>query len=396
MAWRIEKHVVRGLIQNIVPGRVVGTVWLEGMDQPLELNLKGNGYRDIAGARLEFRNPNPIKGDYSGLDIFQEGTVGDMTASKKVKTLVDPDNYIYKGETPPAFTWANCLYLEWFSESNGRVLIETVDFKWKVSLPKWSLSAEAELEQQEANRQAMFKFMDELASVLDPDDDEEDELSDEEEMDEFQWEAYLQKSDARSDMLMELLEKYQGDPRCQEIISEAMGWDIESIEISDAYFEGWDALDRDPDTDPAAVGTEEATEEDDDSDDDSDYFPNHPLITSMMDITSRLFYEAESRNLLNDDNSNPWNQLVWHGQMSVSKLIAALEPVAEGLDAEPGFVVATLKRALHLIHLTIATLEACRSHGRKHRKWTLGVRGDLFRLRESVLDLMQHYRLKGE
>ncbi len=392
MAWRIEKHVVRGLIQNIVPGRVVGTVWLEGMDQPLELNLKGDGYRDIAGTRLEFRNPNPVKGDYSGLDIFQEGTVGDMTASKKVKTLVDPDDFEFKSGTPPAFTWANCLYLEWFSESNGRVLIETVDFKWKVSLPKWSLSAEAELEQQEANRQAMFKFMDELASVLDPDDDEEEDISEDEEMDEFQWEAYLQKSDARSDMLMELLEKYQGDPRCQEIISEAMGWDIESIEISDAYFEGWDALDRDPDTDPDGAEDPAASDEDDDS----DYFPNHPLITSMMDITSRLFYEAESRNLLNDDNSNPWNQLVWHGQMSVSKLIAALEPVAEGLDAEPGFVVATLKRALHLIHLTIATLEACRSHGRKHRKWTLEVRGDLFLLRESVLDLMHHYRLKGE
>ena len=142
MAWRIDKHVVRGLIQNIVPGRVVGAIWLKGLNQPIELNLKGNCYRDIAGARLEFKNPKAIEGDYSGLDIFQDGTVGDMTASKKVKILLDaeaaPD-----GESEvalPDFTWANCLYLEWFSESNGRVLIESVDFSWKISLPKWSLS----------------------------------------------------------------------------------------------------------------------------------------------------------------------------------------------------------------------------------------------------------------
>ena len=67
-----------------------------------------------------------------------------------------------------------------------------------------------------------------------------------------------------------------------------------------------------------------------DEDDDNDYFPNHPLISTMMDITSRLFYEAESRNLLNEDSANPWNQLVWHSQMTVSKLIAALEPVSAG------------------------------------------------------------------
>lgn len=297
-----------------------------------------------------------------------------MTASKKVKTLPDyeePDKD--DAEETPAFILANCLYLEWFSESNGRVLIESVDFEWKVSLPKWTLSEDAERDQQAANRQAMFKFMEELSRVLDPEEQKEEPT--EEEMDEFQWEAYLQKSDARSDMLLELFEKYEDDPDCENIIAKAMGWDVESMEVTEEFFDEWDMDDA-----SEASGAE------------SDYIPNHPLITSMMDITSRLYYDAETRKLLSDDSSNPWNQLIWHAQMTVSKLIAALEEVSEGVPAEPGFIVATLKRALHLLHLTIATLEAAISLNPQEHKWTQEIRKDLFTLRESIIDLMQGYR----
>lgn len=378
MAWRIDKHVVRGLIQNIVPGRVVGTVWLKGLNQPLELNLKGNCYRDLAGARLEFRNPNPSEGDYTGLDVFQDGTVGDMTASKKVKVLLDPEALRGEGPQPPAFTWANCLYLEWFSESNGRVLVESVDFSWKVSLPKWTLSEDGERQQLEANKQAMFKFMEELSQALDP--AEEREPPDEAEMDEFQWEAYLQKTDARSDMLLELFEKYENDPDCEQIIADAMGWEIESMEVTEEFFDEWD------EDDEAA---------DDPDDPSSEYIPNHPLVGRMMEITSRLYYEIEARDLISDESANPWNQLVWHAQMTVSKLIAALEQVSEGIETEPGFVVATLKRALHLLHLTIATMEACVTIETERHKWVYDIRHDLFALREEVIDLMQTFRRNG-
>lgn len=376
MAWRIEKNVVRGLIQNIVPGRVVGAIWLKGLNRPLELNLKGNAYRDVAGARLEFANPDPVEGDYAGLELFQDGVVGDMTASKKVKELLDPDWRMGEDGAPPQFVWSNCLYLEWFSEANGRVLIETTRFTWKTSLPKWSLSDHEEKAQQEANRQAMFNFMEELARAIDT---EEPEPPDDGEMNEFQWEAFLQKSDARSDMLLELFEKYEGEPNCEEIIAEAMGWDVDAVEgVTEELFDDW----------------EEDEEETDLPSDDADdaYLPSHPLIAEMLEITSRLFYEAESRGLLTREQSNPWNQLIWHAQMAVGKLIAALEEVAEGIPSEPGFVVATLKRALHLVHLTIATLEACASVEKTHRKWTAEIRRDLFAMRESVLDLMQTIR----
>src|SRR5690606_8331901 len=230
-------------------------------------NLKGNAYRDVAGARLEFANPDPVEGDYAGLELFQDGVVGDITASKKVKELVDPDWRMGEERSPPKFVWSNCLYLEWFSEAKGRVLIETTGFTWKTSLPKWRLSDQEEKAQQEANRQAMFNFMDELARAIDT---EEPEPIDEAEMNEFQWEAFLQKSDARSDMLLELFEKYGGEPNCEEINAEAMGWDVDSVEIaSEELFDDWD---EDEEPGPDALGDDAEDDDDDDA-----YLPSHPL-----------------------------------------------------------------------------------------------------------------------
>lgn len=380
MAWRIEQYVVKGEIHNHTPGKVTGFVWLKGLNCPIELNLKGNCYRDLAGTRLSFRNPNPIEGDYAGLILQQDGVVGDITASKKVKLLKSPDSleddFVHK--RPIEYTIGNCLYLEWFSQSNGRVLIETADYKWRVGLPLWTLSESDERAQRELNQQAMFDFMGQLADAIE---DEAFDIVDEDEMDEFQWEAYLQKNDARSDMLLELFDKYEDNPDCENLIAEAMGWRIETVE------EAIDEVEDDWFDDESA----EADEQEDD-----DYLPNHPLITQMMDIASRIYSEGESRKLFSREENNPWNQLLWHAQMTVSKLIGALEEVAEGVSPEPGFVVATLKRSLHILHLTIATLEATTAFSKASKAWAQEIRGDLFILRESILELMQTYRQKSE
>lgn len=373
MAWRVDRYVIKGEIQNVTPGKVTGLIWLKGLNKPLELKLAGNCYRDLAGARLVFENPHPEEGDYTGMDIFQHGLVGDITASKKVKILVDPD-VPTDTFTPSGLPYVigNCIYIEWFSETNGRVLIETTDFKWSITLPNWHLSESEESEQRLKNQQAMFEFMEKLVHVIEPDDDVD---SDSSEMDEFQWEAFLQKSDARSDMLMELFEKYGDDPKCELLIADAMGWEIESIEYADEIDPNWNE------------NPEKFDDKEDDDIDDS--FPNHPLISTMMDISSRIFFETESRKLLNDESSNPWNQLLWHSQLSVSKLVSALE---DDTEPEPGFVVATLKRALHLIHLAIATLEAASRLQDKKETWQTEIRKELFTLRESIFDLMQIYR----
>jgi hypothetical protein len=46
---------------------------------------------------------------------------------------------------PFPWHWGNALYLEWFSQSNGRVVIETASYVLKiVGEPHWEMSPEEE------------------------------------------------------------------------------------------------------------------------------------------------------------------------------------------------------------------------------------------------------------
>ena len=44
-------------------------------------------------------------------------------------------------EKPPEHM-ANSLYLEWFSEKNGRVVIESQDYELTISAPEWRMTPE--------------------------------------------------------------------------------------------------------------------------------------------------------------------------------------------------------------------------------------------------------------
>jgi hypothetical protein len=48
MAFRIRDSVVRGEIDNRIKGIISGKIWVEGRDQPVILNLKGNAHPDLA------------------------------------------------------------------------------------------------------------------------------------------------------------------------------------------------------------------------------------------------------------------------------------------------------------------------------------------------------------
>ena len=134
MAFRIHDSVVRGEIDNRVKGIVRGNIWVEGRLDPVVLELTGNAHPDLAGCLLTFTNPQK-RVPHPGLDSLhpmQRGTIGDLTASRKVRVFEVPVaeacRMCQRGEKPPEHM-ANCLYLEWFSEANGRVVIESADFE---------------------------------------------------------------------------------------------------------------------------------------------------------------------------------------------------------------------------------------------------------------------------
>jgi hypothetical protein len=169
MAWRIDKAVIRGELDNRVRGCVTGRIWFVGKTEPMLLELAGNGWRDLAGRRLEFTNPEPRPMDLDDLAWHQKGMVGDITASRRVKVPDIPPEQIgdyYTAKKPFPWHWGNSLYLEWFSERNGRVVIETVAFDLKVAgEPAWEMSEDEETDQRKANSAALTDFMDRLAGA---------------------------------------------------------------------------------------------------------------------------------------------------------------------------------------------------------------------------------------
>ena len=169
MAWRIEETVIRGELDNRVQGRVTGRIWFTGRPEPVELDLTGNCWRDLAGRRLEFTNPEPKPGGPEKLAAVQQGRVGDITASRKVKVPDIPLDQIgeyYAAKQPFPWHWGNTLYLEWFSERNGRVVIETASFALKiVGEAAWEMTGPEEEVQRQANGAAMTGFMDQLTGA---------------------------------------------------------------------------------------------------------------------------------------------------------------------------------------------------------------------------------------
>ena len=226
MAWRIDEAVTRGEIDNTVEGRTTGRIWLAGRDEPLVLVLDGDCWRDLAGTRLRFENPSPVAvPDSAALDLDQSGIVGDMTASRKNKFPTvgeDEFNRLYQSQSEIPHEWRNTLYLEWFSEINGRVVIESSTYSMEISPHEWEMDADAEEAQKLANLNAMRDFMTQVIQRRDP---ARTEAENDGELDEFAWEERLKESDRLTDAYQEVLEKYMEDSDSEQKEAFVMGWD---------------------------------------------------------------------------------------------------------------------------------------------------------------------------
>lgn len=165
--------VIRGKIDNTVRGSVTGTLWLLGREQPMTLDLVGDAWPDLAGCKLTFENPNPVpQPQYDeGLAMIQTGSVGDITASQKLKKLLVPEEVWMKALEERRFhevpcMLSNSLYLEWFSDRNGRVVIQTTDYVLTTSERQWEADADEQSAQQAINEENMRAFMEDAARAL--------------------------------------------------------------------------------------------------------------------------------------------------------------------------------------------------------------------------------------
>ncbi len=414
MAWRLGECVARGEIDNRVRGRVEGRVWLAGIERPLVLRLEGNCLRDIAGTLLTFENPAPRPGEVGGeLHAEQEGVVGDMTASRKIRVFAAPvatvEAQLKLGVQPPS-RLANAIYLEWYSQRNGRVVIESADFAVTISEPVWTMTETEEQGQREANANAIGVWLERLTQAASAaarreeidadkrrrgDDSEADEA-----MDEFAWERFFQDADARTDKLMQLEERYAGlaPEERERAIAREMGW-IQIEEFLEAEAKGelpqadadgdgkWfddDGFEDEPQPDPATEGVDWVL--------DTGGRPVHPLAKKAHDIHVQMHLDCQAAGLLGEDAKRPLRDLLFCSHMLSTKLAGALNSLWMERPPEPAFVVAYLKRALPFFNEGMGHWQTVFEAETVDRERLLKHRDDLCAVREEILRLMNHYR----
>lgn len=407
MAWRISENVIRGEIDCRTKGVVTGTIWLRGHGEPLRLSLVGNPLGDLAGCLMTFTNPKPLANEavnLSKLATMQTGTVGDLTASKKISTFDLPLKKIIELATagkPIPTRQANALYLEWFSQGNGRVLIEGADFEVTMSVPPlWRLSPAEESAQIDANIDAFRDFLEgNDLSWTGP--DEDDDVSGPDGMfDEFAWEKMLRESDQKSDKLGEVMQKYEGHPDSERLIARAMNWTWVEDEL-DAEERGlYQVLDDDDDleAEEAEADFEELkpnplTEGKDWVRDERGEI-QHPLSLRSFKLGMRMWRYADEFNLLLNEKDRTVNDMVSNAQLCAAKLAGSLNDLAYDFDPEPGLVVASLKRAINHLHLSLRASEMVKKGDKIPTEQVEQWRRELFEIREDILRLMHEHRQK--
>lgn len=379
MAWRIDEQVVRGEIDNRTRGKVTGRIWIVNREQPVVLELEGNPWRDLAGHVLRFVNPTPVPGLGEDLMTEQRGVVGDITASRKVKVpevSMEELMECYSKKQPFPWHWGNSLYLEWFSERNGRVVIESSAFTLELEgEAAWTMSEEDEVAQRKANGEAMTGFMDRMLMVVnDAEDDEPHSTA----------EAAADAEAARMDQLLdrvqarieregggdfdfdviyqeerERLRRERGEieppPPTPEQLAERQAWidEMNSIceeAVKDAEAEAW------------------KDEEDE----------RHPLVERCLEFSSRLHDEICEWLPEDAPREHPLAEIAEGVQFAAVKLGGALhdeEWPPAALFA--GNVLVRLKKARDYLRDSLAAMDSADQEGLAEAPWRAVVRSEV-------------------
>jgi len=393
MAFRIHDSVARGEIDNRVKGVVRGNIWLEGRAEPLTLELTGNAWPDLAGCLLTFTNPSKHFADprLDALHREQRGMIGDLTASRKVRVFDVPMEVAMemcrRKEKPPEH-WANSLYLEWFSERNGRVVIESTNYELTISAPEWRMTPAENEERAKQAAAGMAAFMKKLTDAIEQ--HQRGQKDPEDEWDEHDYEKFLKECDARTDKYGELLDKHGHSDEAEEKIAKEMGWDRpiteedeERIaEINEACEAA--ASEPEPEPDPHREGIDWIRAKDGDI--------AHPLQHRCSECAIKYWKQADKlapRKAKDDDLM----QFVSEFQITSAKLAGALGGVVRGENySDAAFTVAYLKRALDHLHKAQAGLEVVAPKKLLPAKSVAAARKELLEIREGILRLMDEFR----
>ena len=385
MAFRIHDSVVRGEIDNRGKGIVRGKIWVQGRAEPVTLELKGNAHPDLAGCLLTFSNPQKCS-PHPGLDTLnpiQRGTIGDLTASRKVRVfdvpLSEALDMIHRQEKPPEHM-ANSLYLEWFSEANGRVVIESADYELTISPPEWRMTPAEDAERAEQAAAGMNDFMQKLTGAVEQ--HQRGQKDPAAEWDEHDYEKLMKESDARTDKYMELLDKYGDSEAAEEKIAKEMGWGDEDEEMN--RITEMAANEPPPEPDPHREGIDWIRTPDGDL--------RHPLQHRCFESAIGFQKQADTLGVKKSEDDD-LQEFIFEFQTAGVKLAGALNGLAHGRGyRDDAFTVAYLKRALDHLHKSQAGLAAVAPKKLLPEAMLAEARQELFDIREGILTLMDEFR----
>ena len=422
MAWRIDEQLVRGEIDNRERGRVKGRLWFVGMAEPVRLDLQGNAWRDVAGHLIRFTNPRPKAGPPDVLKGFarvQRGVVGDITASRKVKvpdcSMEEVMRLVGEGKRFP-WHWGNSLYLEWHSERNGRVVIESATFAIEIDPDaSWRMSKAEEARQQEENGRAMITFLERAAAALEAEQAAK-ETADAEDEDEptTRAEESADAEQARMDLLLDRVqarmhraEEAGEKPDFEKVLDEERArlrrergepepeppTPEEEAERA-AWIEEMNAA--------AEEALKEMEEEQWKNGEEGEGFRDdrwHPLVERCNALTHRLHDQTRARGWLGDEEGpeHPLREVVDGVMIAGGKLAGALGTVHDALDWPPdplcaGSTLTRLKKARGHLRDALAGLDAADEQDLADADWRREVREETKELLAEVQRLIREVR----
>ena len=294
-------------------------------------------------------------------------------------------------EKPPGHL-TNSLYLEWFSETNGRVVIESADYQLTISAPAWQLTPEENEQRARDASRAMDAFLQKLTGAIEQ--HKRSRKEPEEPWDEHDYERFLKECDARTEKYGELLDKYGDSDEAEARIAREMGWERELTDeeaaeerqrIEEMNRACEEALhEPPPEPDPHREGIDWILTADGDL--------RHPLQHRCFESAIKFWHQAKALGLerLADKDLDAF---VFEFQTASVKLGGALGGIAQGYDCrDDSFTVAYLKRALTHLHQAQAGLEAVAPKKLLPNEMIADARQELFAIREGILQLMNSFR----
>jgi len=151
MAWRPHAYLMEGELDNTVLGRVTGWLRFVGMAEPVRLDLIGDMHRDVRGTKIHLTgravDDEANRRYMEGFATLQRGEAGDITAG------LEPQDYV------------DYPYIEWYSEANGRVVLE-LDPEQVEVIGKPIPACESDPVSREKQARNMGQFLGQVASQV--------------------------------------------------------------------------------------------------------------------------------------------------------------------------------------------------------------------------------------